>query len=116
MEIDDEDVKIKIRFPKKDGKILARATIIVKTTAFGYIDLNGFIIWQSEHLHPLFQEAINITPPSIRKYAQYVKIVFVEEINKWQLLEQKIYDAYCLAKNSQVKKLSQDVDPEDIPI
>lgn len=115
MKINNEDLKIKIIFPEKEGKIIANANIFIKTKSFGFITIKGFIIWNSSHLHPKFMEPINITAPAIRYGFKYVYTVYFENKNDWYRIEEEIYNEYNKEKNKKNKE-SEDVNPDEIPI
>ena len=115
MEIRDENVKIKIFFPKKESRLLANATVSIATIEYGFVTIKGFQIWISSNLNDRLQEAINITPPSRQIYGRYVPFVFLESKESWYRLEERIYDAYHLAVSRKNKKESEDVNTNDIP-
>src|SRR3989338_3273357 len=111
MEINDENVKIKITFPKKITKLLANATVSLNTVEYGFITIKGFQIWPSPNMNTRLQEQINITPPSRQIYGKYMTFVYIENPESWQRLEERIYDAYHLAKtkNDPGTKMSEDI-------
>lgn len=113
MEIEDENVKIKIVFPKKQMRLLANANISLNTIEYGFITIKGFQIWPSSQMNTRLQEEINITPPSRMLFGRYYPFVWIEDEKQWHELEGRIYDAYHKAKNKQVD--SEKVNPEDIP-
>lgn len=118
MEIRDENVEISIYFPKKEGRLLAFATVSVKTIEYGFITIKGFCVWMSPYINDRLQEKINITPPSQPQKGEYKAIVFIEKpVDNWYRLEERIYDAYHQAKAKKLKKQTQneDVNPNDIP-
>lgn len=114
---EDEDVKIIVFLNSKDN-LIARVNISLKLNTSSFITIKGFVIWKSEWIHPKFQEQINFTPPRLYLYGKWSDIVFFEDKQKWFLLEEKIYLAYCKAKSEKDKKLiaSEDINPDEIPI
>lgn len=112
MQIDEEEIKINVSIPKKKSNLIAKATVTIKTSIFGYVTIKGFLIWQSEYIHPDFQEKLNITPPNQRIFSKYIPLVFFEDKQSWKLVESKIYDAY---HSLSFNKNKEDINPEDIP-
>lgn len=111
MENKDEDVKITI-FLKDKPRLLANATIAIKTDLFGWLTIKGFCIWKSDQMNERLQEYINITPPSNNVFGKYRPQVFIEDHRKWEEIEGRIYDAYHIKSVSQPE---EKVDMKDIP-
>lgn len=94
----DENVKIKI-YVKNKGNLLANATVFLNTIECGVAVLKGFQIWNSRIFNNRLKENINISPPSVTFYGKSVCLVFFENPESWNRLEQKIYEAYLHQKN-----------------
>lgn len=116
MDIDDENVKIKLFLSKKEGNLLASATISLNTVEFGFVTIKGFQIWKSKFLNSRLQQEVNISPPSTRRYGKYSYLVFFKEEKQWFSLETRIYDAYNKALFRHNKKGKEDIDPDEIPL
>lgn len=106
----DNDIKIAITLKDKPD-LLATAIVSLNTIDFGFITIHGFVIWRSKYLHSRLQEAINITPPSIRTFKHYAPIVFFENDKRWFELEQKIYDAFNAKRTN---SNSEEIDLDDV--
>lgn len=116
MEIDDEDLKIKVKLSKKSGDlILAKVKVIIKTTQYGLLTLKGFLVWKSTFIHPSFQELINITAPTKYVYGHYLPTAFFEDPKAWAKLQDRIYDAYRIALSRQSKE-DESIDPDSVRI
>lgn len=114
MEIDDVDVKISIVL-REQPKLIANATVSLRTSIFGFVTIKGFQIWKSPRFNERLQEAINITPPTRQMFGKYIDLVFFESGKGWIALESKIYDAFNKARNENSKKLpSENVNPEEL--
>lgn len=118
MEIDNENVKIKIYFPKTESKYVATAVVSVRTVEFGFLTIKMFRIWKSPYLNSRLQEKINITPPALVMYGATKQLIFIENADEWFRLEALIYDAYHLAVTKQHKRqpVNEDVNPDDVPL
>jgi predicted alpha/beta superfamily hydrolase len=64
------------------------------------------------------QEKINVQPPSINMYGKYHPVIFFKDKNQFFDIEERIYDAYCLARNKrdEDKPHNENVDPDEIDI
>src|SRR3990167_6757902 len=103
MELSDGNVKIRI-FIKDKGNLLANATVSLETVYFGWITIKDFQIWRSQNLNSRLQEYINIKPLQRNVWGKWLDRVFFEDTEKWYELEQRIYDAYFLARTKQDEK------------
>ena len=112
---EDEDLKIIIFFPKKEGKLIANATIILKTVSYGLYTTKGFQIWHSSRFNERLQEPINITPPTKQISGRFLIQAFFEDKNKWYELENFIYSAYLKARQEKTI-VKEDINPNEIPI
>ncbi len=115
MEINDENVKIKI-YLKDKGNLLANVNVTIDTVEYGYLTVKGFQIWRSQKFNSRLQENINITPPRRKIYGAYIDLAFFDDVNKWYKLEARIYDAYHIAQTKKENKKveNEDIDPNDI--
>jgi hypothetical protein len=115
-EIINDNLRIKIIFPKKKNKLLANATVCVNTVDYNFFIIKGFQIWPSPIMNGRLQEYINITPPSVQMYGKYIPFVFIENPKKWEELERYIYSAYLKAIQEKSKTNNEEkIKPEDIP-
>lgn len=94
MNIDLQDIKIKIKLLKEGGKTLAQASI----TLFDCWTEHGWRIMKSDHLHPILQEEIWIQSPCFRAGITWKEMVFVDNLELYEKLQEKIYDSYRLEK------------------
>lgn len=94
----DEDVKVKI-YIKNKGNLIANATVYLNTNGFGRLALKGFQIWNSQRFNERLKEKINISPPSKSVYGKSVYLLYFENPEGWNRLEQKIHEAYIYQKN-----------------
>lgn len=100
MNNEDENVKIKIYIRNK-GKLLANVTVFLNTIEYGVVALKGFQIWNSRVLNCRLKEYINISPPSVTNFGKSIRIIFFENPEGWNRLEQKIYEEYIYQKNNE---------------
>lgn len=118
MEINKANIKIKIFLKENKGNLLANANITINTVDFGYLTLKGFQIWRSSKFNGRLQEAINITPPRKRVFGSFSNLIFLNDENKWHILENYIYEAFKKAQSNKKEKevLNEDINPDEIPI
>jgi len=95
MNIDPQDIKIKIKLLRGTDKILAQADVIL----FDCWTEHGWRIMTSKYLHPTLQEYIWIQPPSFKVGQEWKEMVFVDDLKLYEKLQQKIYDSYRLEKS-----------------
>lgn len=91
------DVKVKITLVEKE-KMLARATVIF----FDVIETHGWRVMPSEHEHPQFGELIWIQAPSFKTFKGWKEIVYIPDKRAWELVNERIYDAFCMARSKKV--------------
>ncbi|KKT39871.1 hypothetical protein A3K29_00810 [Candidatus Collierbacteria bacterium RIFOXYB2_FULL_46_14] len=94
MNIDIQDIKVKIKILKGAGKTLAQASI----TLFDCWTEHGWRIMTSEHLDPILQEYIWIQSPCFKAGFSWKEMVFIEPKEQYEKVYEKIYDAYRIAK------------------
>ena len=87
------NIDIKIYLTNKD-KPLAKATVSLETIHFGPLTIKGFMIWRSDIFNERLGDNINITPPSVKSRFKYIKQIFFEDAVHWEIVEQRIYEAY----------------------
>lgn len=97
MNIDPQDITIKIKILKGAGKILAQASV----TLFGCWTEHGWRIMTSDHLHPTLGEYIWIQSPCFKAGATWKEMVFVDDLKLYGKLQEKIFDSYKLEKYKQ---------------
>jgi len=88
-----DDIQVKIKLVNS-GNILAQATVIL----FGIWEEHGWKIIKSNWTHLKFGENIWIQPPSYQRSGKWTEIVFINNRAIYELVLEKIYDAYHLAK------------------
>ena len=103
------EIEIKIILKDKEP-LLATANLSIPTVNFGYLTIKGFQIWKSEVLNTRIQDHINISPPAIRVYGRYLKIVFLEDEKCWFDLEAKIYNKFFELK----REMKEDFNIDEI--
>lgn len=94
MNIDPQDIKVKIKLLKGGGKILAQANV----TLFDCWTEHGWRIMTSQHLNQLLQEYVWIQPPCFKIGDQWKEMVFIDDKRVYEKLHEKIFDSYKLAK------------------
>jgi len=97
MNIDPQDISVKIKILKGTGKTLAQASI----TLFGCWTEHGWRIMSSDHLHPALGEYIWIQSPCFRAGTTWKEMVFVDDLKLYGKLLEKIFDSYKLEKYKQ---------------
>ena len=61
----------------------------------GIITIKGFVLKESNYEHKKLGDNVWIEPPSVKTSGgQYFKLVFFEDDKLWEIIEQKIYEAY----------------------
>lgn len=117
MIIHPNDIKIKIKMLNSET-LLAQATVIL----FDVWEEHGWKVLKSDRMHPVFQEEIWIQAPSYKKFGNWKELVFISERDLYDKLQEKIYDAYCMARNknegqeSVVNNQNEEINIEDIPL
>lgn len=75
--------------------ILARATV----TFLDCIETHGWRVMPSRQMNHLFNEEIWIQAPSVRNGNEgWKEVVYVSDKDAYEVIQQKIYDAYFLAR------------------
>lgn len=75
--------------------ILARATVIF----LDCIETHGWRVMPSRQMNHLFNEEIWIQAPSVLKgNKEWKEIVYINDKNAYETIQQKIYDAYFMAR------------------
>ncbi len=117
MTITINDITVKIKLLKSET-ILAQATIIL----FDVWKEHGWKILKSDRLHPQFQDFIWIQAPSYKFIGKWNEIVFIDDSKLFEQVQEKIYDAYHLARskdpNYRVENQisTEEINPDDINI
>lgn len=109
--IDDITVKIKLL---KSETMLAQATVIL----FDVWKEHGWKVLRSDRLHPRFQELIWFQAPSYRLGSSWHEIVFIDDLQLYEAVIGKIYDAYSLAKSKQPDQgiKEDEINTEDVDL
>lgn len=118
MNIDIQDIKIKTKLLKQGGKTLAQASIVL----FDCWTEHGWRIMTSEHLNPLLQEYVWIQSPCFRAGVTWKEMVFVDNKELYERLQEKIFDSYKLAKYKEpqpdqieAEKIFTDTQSDEVP-
>lgn len=115
MTFNDEEVKISVTIPKKAGRLLANATLVLPTQ-FGLITIKGFQIWPSPHFNERLKTNINISPPSKPAFGRYFRLIYFEDEKGWFEIEKQIYEIYLAKKSRETYgEMNENVNPDDIP-
>lgn len=109
----DENYKISIFLKENKGNLLANATVSVDTLQFGYITIKGFQIWISRIFNERLQDKINIQPPTKLAYGRAHQQVFIEDKQKWFLLELEIYNLFLKSKEPNIHE-EEEIDIDEI--
>jgi len=94
MNIEPQDIKVKIKLLKDANKTLAQASI----TLFDCWTEHGWRVMKSDHLHPVLQEEIWIQSPCFKTGYSWKEMVFIDNLKLYEQVQQKIYDSYRLEK------------------
>jgi len=92
--IHQNDIRIKIRLLNKGG-MLAQATVIF----YDIIETHGWKVLRSNRFHSVFQEEIWIQAPSYQSSGKWREIIYINDKKTYELVQGKIYGAYCMARN-----------------
>lgn len=117
MTITINDITVKVKLLKSDT-ILAQATIIL----FDVWKEHGWKILKSDRLHPQFQDFIWIQAPSYKFIGKWNEIVFIDDSKLFEQVQEKIYDAYHLARSKDPNYgvenpiSTEEINPDDINI
>ena len=107
MNIDLQDIKVKIKLLSGGGVDIAQANV----TFFDRLTIKGWRIKSSKYLNPLFQEYLWIQSPSFQTSSGWNEIVFIEPKEQYQKVHERIYDAYRIAKykepNEEMDKIDE---------
>lgn len=91
------NIKVKIRLLNSET-LLAQATVIFDDL----IETHGWKILRSIHMHPKFQENIWIQAPSYKPGGTWKEIVYITDRKLHEEIQDKIYDAYHMAKTKKL--------------
>lgn len=98
MIIGPQDITIKIKLSNRSDNLLAQVSI----TLFGEWIEHGWRIMKSKNLDPITGEYIWIQSPCFKTPAGYKEMVFIDNRKLYQLLQEKIYDAYLAEKRARM--------------
>lgn len=117
------DIKVKIVL-KEHKNMLARATVIF----FDVLETHGWRVMTSAYQHPQFGEQIWIQAPSFPVFKTHKEIVYINDKKTWELVNERIYDAFCMARSKKIgtegmEKTDEpkstypgeEINPDDIP-
>lgn len=96
MNIDPNNIKIKIKL-LSSATILAQATVIL----FDTWEEHAWKILKSNKLHDIFQDHVWIQSPSFNAYGKWKELVFINDLDLYNLVQEKIYRAYKYAKDKE---------------
>jgi hypothetical protein len=105
MTITINDITVKIKLLKSET-MLAQATVIL----FGVWKEHGWKVLKSDRQHPKHQDFLWFQAPSYRLGSVWHEIVFIDDLELYEAVIEKIYDAYCLARS---KDPNQDKEDEN---
>lgn len=113
MTITINDITVKIKLLKSET-ILAQATVIL----FDVWKEHGWKVLKSDRPHPKFQDYIWFQAPSYQLGGRWYEIVFIDNLELYEAVIEKIYNAYHLAKSKQPDqgKREEEIDPEDVDL
>lgn len=94
MTIHKDDIKIKIKLLESKS-LLAQATVII----FDVWEEHGWKVLKSDRIHPEFQEELWIQAPSYKVGGQWKELVFINDKDLFETVQERIYDAYRMALN-----------------
>lgn len=96
MKIDSSDIKIKIKL-NSSATILAQATVIL----FDIWEEHGWKILNSNKTHEVFQDKVWIQSPSYNAYGKWRELVFIDDLDLYNSVQEKIYRAYKYLKDKE---------------
>ncbi len=96
MKIDPSDIKIKIKL-NSSATILAQATVIL----FDTWEEHGWKILNSNKIHEIFQDKVWIQSPSYNAYGKWRELVFIDDLDLYNSVQEKIYRAYKYLKDKE---------------
>lgn len=99
--IDSSNIKIQISLVDSP-KLLARVTVVL----FGIWEEHGWRVMPSSKMHPKFCEQLWIQAPSFPVTNKngskgWKESIFISDRDIWELVHEKIYDAYHMARSKQ---------------
>ena len=96
MNIDPSNIKIKIKL-LSSATLLAQATVIL----FGVWEEHAWKILKSNKIHDVFQDYIWIQSPSYNAYGKWKELIFIDDLELYNTVQEKIYRAYKYAKDKE---------------
>jgi len=113
MTITINDITVKIKLLKSET-ILAQATVIL----FDVWKEHGWKVLKSDRPHPKHQDCLWFQAPSYRLGNSWHEIVFIDDLELYEAVIEKIYNAYHLAKSKQPYQGEKDegINPEDVDL
>lgn len=118
MNIDTQDIKVKIKILSGGSVDLAQANV----TFFDCITIKGWRIKSSKFLNPVLQEYLWIQGPSYKVGSSWMESTFIEPKEQYQKVHERIYDAYRIAKykepqpdQTEAEKIFTDTKTDEVP-
>lgn len=96
MNIDPSDIKIKIKL-LSSSTILAQATVIL----FNTWEEHAWKVLKSKKIHDIFQDSVWIQSPSYNAYGKWKELVFIDDPELYNIVQEKIYRAYKYTKDKE---------------
>ena len=112
--INSNDISVKLVLIDQPS-ILARATVIF----LDCIETHGWRVMPSRQMNHLFNDEVWIQAPSVRKGNDgWKEVVYIGDKDAYQTIQQKIYDAYFMArqKDKDLKNSASVIPTENIDI
>ena len=107
--IEAHDIKIKIKL-LSSTTVIAQATIIL----FDYWEEHAWKVLKSKKLHEMFQDYVWIQPPCFQSHGKWKELVFIDNIEIYNLVQMKIYNAFKFARDKQESLKSDEIKTEDL--
>ena len=114
------DIKVKVKL-LNSANLLARATVIL----FDCWEEHGWRVMKSTKMHPRFGEEVWIQGPSYKTVLGWKEIVFINDLDTWELVHEMIYDAFHMARSKKEGQeglqskskdsTNEEVNPDEIP-
>ncbi len=113
MTITINDITVKIKLLKSES-MLAQATVIL----FDVWKERGWKVLKSDRPHPKFQDYLWFQAPSYRLGSNWHEIVFIDNLDLYEAVIEKIYNAYHLARSKQPDQETKEekINPEDVDL
>lgn len=94
--IEAHDIKVKVKL-LSSPTVIAQATVVI----FDFWEEHAWKVLKSNKLHDKFQDYVWIQPPCFFSHGKWKELVFIDNLEVYNLVQMKVYNAYKYAKDKE---------------